>query len=383
MSARANGRGLTTGDDPSAGPRAEALLAVATEVGADVRDEPAAERLPLPEGGTIVVVGAVNLHPHDRTLAPDRLRCVQLLLPGHTVHCPGFDALRDDALRDIVALPDGRFVLSTGGQLLSVDVARGTVTPWPIDRLADLHAITLTDSRLLLANTWADELVELSTTGALLQRTSLSPRRHRRSRPIAHDRFLLGLLGSSSTDHEDHFHLNEAIIGHDGHRYALVHHVEGFRAFTHATHRLVRHGDGGVLDFDTGRAHALGLRAPHSLRAVDDGYAVLDSGRGELVQLDEAWHQRRRMTVGGWGRGLAVVGHRFLVGVSATRKRYLDSRRDPGANMVVALDIPSARRVGRRHLDHVEQVWSVRHVTHAQAEALLRMPSLRRAAEAA
>src|SRR5438067_2469448 len=64
-----------------------AVLTAAAETGADVHVESPAERLPIPAGHALAVIGAVNLHPEDRTLPPGRVRCVQLLLAGHTIHC--------------------------------------------------------------------------------------------------------------------------------------------------------------------------------------------------------------------------------------------------------------------------------------------------------
>lgn len=329
--------------------------------------------LPVTPGSALLVVGSQAWNPADRTLGRDRIRSVWVTDAGGRLrHCPFLDPLGPHGVRDLLPLGDGRLVVSNGYDLRVLDPASGAMAPWDLEDVSDLHEVRREGARILVANTQRDELVELDGEGHVRRRRDLSRFRHERARPIGHDRRLGGALGGEAT-HADHFHLNQGFAGHDGHTWVLVHHTAGYRPVTHVRQRLTGHGGGGVIDLDDGRVCPLGLRAPHSVRRLGDGYVLLDSGRGDLVRYDRRWTEVGRHPVGGWGRGAAVDEQAGVVhvGLSATRARYLRPGQDPGTNRVVAFDTASWTALGEVEVPGVEQLWSVRLVDATVADALV------------
>jgi Domain of unknown function (DUF4915) len=108
-----------------------------------------------------------------------------------------------------------------------------------------------------------------------------------------------------------------------------------------------RDGAGFVLELPSGRPVVRGLSSPHSPRLVAGRLAVCDSGRGDLVVGS------RRVSLGGWTRGVAVAETELAVGVSVPRG-------GPGQAHLAVLrrdDLRVVRRVslpGREIFDVIE-----------------------------
>jgi hypothetical protein len=334
---------------------------------------PAAEsRLPLAEDEALIVAGSQNWNQADRYLDRDQIRPLQVLTTEGVVALDRLESLGDRGIRDLVELDDDRVLVTTGADLVEIDLRDGSPAPWSMQPAGDLHELASNGTHVVVSNTAFDEIVCLDTTGAVTGRRSLSQFRHASARPIAHARPAGGLVPiGPKPPNEDSFHVNQGHLTPDGDLLAVVHHVEGFRPFTHLGQRLTRHGGGGVLDLAAGTVHRLGLRAPHSLRShPSGGYAVLDSGRAQAVRYDDDWSEMTRWSTGGWGRGLTITDDlRWFVGLSATRRRYAR----PGEsedNWVVAFD-DQGSELGRHLLPDVEQVWSVRLIDRRFADRLV------------
>lgn len=332
-------------------------------------------RLPIDSTLAILVVGAQCRRPEDR-LAIDRtdVRSLQILTRDASIIGTRFDQFDARGLRG--ATPDlirGRLILSTGEDLIVVDVNSRTFTPLAVTGIEDAHDVTvLADGGLLIANSGSDEIIEVNFAGAEIRRMSLEPFRSPRARPIDHSRRAAGALAPRLTAGRDHFHVNQAFVGGDGRRYALVHHIDGFQRISHVATRLVGHGRGGVLDLDAHRYHALRLQAPHSLRLWRDGFLVLDSGRQCVVTLDKSWYPSGSHAVPGWARGADADSNGTLwVGLSAIRRRYRNSPTRNGMNAVIALN-QHLRMVAQRELTHVDEVWAVHVVPASFAAELIR-----------
>lgn len=80
-------------------------------------------------------------------------------------------------------------------------------------------------------------------------------------------------------------------------------------------------GAGLVFSLMTGRVVASGLDMPHSPLFIDGSLLVCNSGSGELFEIDPVEPTRRLRTIdlGGFTRGLAVLGDKIFAGVSARR----------------------------------------------------------------
>ncbi len=86
-----------------------------------------------------------------------------------------------------------------------------------------------------------------------------------------------------------------------------------------------RRSDGGiVIDVETGEIVCTGLSMPHSPRLANGRLWLLNSGTGELGEVDFATKSfRPHIFCPGFGRGLAIVGRHAFVGLSKPRyKRF-------------------------------------------------------------
>ena len=355
------------------------FVALARAMGAFVEDGPGTAALPIGGDEAVLVVGSQAFNEADRSLDRADIRSLQILRAGASVSRGWFDGLGARGLRDFLPLHDGiHALLTTANDLVLHNLATNAQATWAVHDLADIHTLTAVDQSVLVASTATDQIVEIGLDGVVRKRFDLSPLRHGRAQPIAHDRVLGGAVGGTRVDDpeqfhaQDHFHANEAFIGHDGHRHAVVHHTSGYRPILHATNRLVGHGSGGVVDLDDMRAYELELVAPHSARCIPGGYAVVDSGRQRLVLTDPEWKPTGEVALPGWGRGFGidVGGTRWFVGISATRRRYLRARQTSYPNAVAV--VRDRRTVAARTITGVEQIWSVHVVPLHFAELLLR-----------
>lgn len=334
--------------------------------------------LPLESDRALIVLGSQNWNPHDRTLGRENIRPLQVATRSGVHQVRRLDTVGVHGIRDLVPIDDDRVAVTTGHDLLTLQLSTGEMQSWALPDAADLHELAVGPDGLLAANTGHDEGLILTPDGTISRRVGIATFRHAGAQPIAHSRPLGGILpGGPKPIRDDHFHLNQVAVGHDGHLLVVVHHATGYRPTVELRQRLTGHGDGAVIDLDSGEVHRLGLRAPHSLRLTrDGGYAILDSGRSEVVVYDAGWIEQRRFTTHGWGRGFAAGESHWYVGVSPTRKRYLNPGEVSGTAAVVVLDPISGALIGRWDVDGVEQIWSVQLVSERLAARLVALDDL-------
>lgn len=317
---------------------------------------------PLFPGTALIVSGAANWQVQDRYLDRDAIAPLQVVTPDGVWACEWFDQFRREGISCLLPQPDGRSVLfTTGGNLLRLRLDDGACEALAVPDLVDVHELTSVPGGVLVANTGRDEVVDIELPGgAVRDRRKLAPlrRRGRPSRP------------ASSADSIESFHLNQAF--HAGDRLmGLVHHIDGFRLFSHAHRRLTGHGSGGILDLETGWRRDLRLHAPHTVRRREHGWLVLNSGRKEMLLLTEDWERDGVVPLKGWGRGgvLSADGRIFFAGISGIRRRYAR----PGDSTwtgLEAVDMTSGDR-WRLRLPRIEQVNAVELCTQQLAEALV------------
>jgi hypothetical protein len=176
------------------------------------------------------------------------------------------------------------------GELLSYD-DQGVVSYHRIDALREPHDVAWDGRELLVVSTATNSILRLAPDGRLLSRWQAP--------------------GSG-----DAWHLNSLLIHQD-------------RVLACAFGRFRRHREwnddrsdatGVVFDMATGRDVLTGLSRPHNPRYLDGCWLVCNSRRGEVVRIDPATGGvRGRVALGGWTRGVAVLGETVLVGVSARR----------------------------------------------------------------
>ncbi len=112
------------------------------------------------------------------------------------------------------------------------------------------------------------------------------------------------------------------------------------------------HG-GVVIDVETGETILRGLAMPHSPRWYDGRLWVLNSGAGELWQVDPRQRQHQVVcTLPGYLRGLSFVGPYAVIGLSRIRERHIfgglpvQERCDHLLCAVAVVDIRNGQQVG-------------------------------------
>jgi acetolactate synthase-1/2/3 large subunit len=201
-----------------------------------------------------------------------------------------------------LAVRDGRLarlLWSSGeagsvGEILIYD-AHGVQRYWRVDELREGHDLTWEGDSLLAVSTMANSVLWLGPSGNV-ERTWKAP------------------------GEGDAWHLNSLLV-HEGHVYAAA-----FGRFD-AHREWSGNADerGLVVDLSRDRDVISGLSQPHHPRLAGGTWLICNSGRGELLALDESSHEvRGRAELGGWTRGLAITDDEVFVGVSGDRKR-----RDP------------------------------------------------------
>ncbi len=316
-------------------------------------------RLPLAEDEALVVCGGMNRRREDRFLPADTVHPVYVVTEAGAVPCAWFDHHEPKTVTSLVWLPGTQSVVyATESGLYRLSTETGSLERLAVDGLDDIHELTLAGDRLFVANTGFDEIVELSLPALkVTRRHSLGPFRGARCRPDPR----------SSTES---FHANQVVVGDDGALLALVHHCGGYRRLANTRRRLVRHGNGGVVDVATGATENLRLHGPHSLRRRNGGWVVADSGRHELLFLSPRFAIERRIKLQGWSRGLDFVsGDRIAIGISATTRRYA-RRGDRAKTGVEVVDTATGRRWWAPCSDMEKVMWVLR-CPRADAERLL------------
>ena len=179
--------------------------------------------LPLEKHKALIVTGSLMSNPYDRELTRDDVSPVQIIYDDVVRTAPFFQdfgalGISSFAFPISPSDPDTAF-FSTGNDIVSVDVNHQSNTTHTIgNTLLDVHEINFKEDRLLIANTGRDEIVIYSTNESrVCSAIPLSRFRAHSHHPAP----------ESTEQVLDHFHVNQAFSGIDGHIHALVHHVQG------------------------------------------------------------------------------------------------------------------------------------------------------------
>jgi len=245
-------------------------------------------------------------------------------------------------------------------------------TNFDIPQLKDVHEITLIDGILWLANTGYDEVVAFDITRKeVVRRVSLASFRK-------FSNVILESLRAGTDGQEiDRFHCNQVFRGLDDRLYALAHHVSGKQLLTKIAKTLIKgHGNGGVIDIETGRKIALSLKGPHSVRCVGNEYWICDSGSNKVNVYHADWTLKTRLDSAGWGRGadFSVRDNVYYVGNSAHRKRYRNRPDYNDKNVVQIFGISDKVLKGEILIpDGIEQINNLYLIPRTLGEAMIRL----------
>ncbi|MBI1335783.1 MAG: hypothetical protein GC164_02345 [Phycisphaera sp.] len=332
----------------------------------------------LPADTRLLVLGSVNQRPEDRSLPREKIEPMQLVAAQGNRGIAFFRGWGEYGLSSLAIHPRDpmRWFVSTGKDLVEVDLQTGRSKPFALTGLLDVHEMDFIDGRLWLSNTGTDEAIAVDVDSqTITQSIVLSLFRGN----VWVDHNAITDDGRQGTvEATDRFHINQVFDAMDGSLMALVHHVSGRQFMRRVASKLVKvQGTGGVLDLQTGKGHNLQLTGPHSVRVVGEEYWVCDSGRACVRVFDKNWQPLTTIPTRGWGRGAVVMevaqGDRLVaIGISATRKRYLHliPGKQQAPNMVELFDPRKHEPIASRLLDHIEQVNNLYVVTEDQAAAL-------------
>lgn len=307
----------------------------------------------------ILVLGSLNANIDDRYLNRSDIKPVQMIYNGAIKKVLFFNDWGEVGVSSMAYCLKEEPVLyvTTGPDLFEFQLGKTTtITQHKITNLKDVHEITLIDNTLWLANTGYDEVVAFDTKSReVVQRVQLK-------------RFKLknNLTSNPANDENvdwqeiDRFHCNQVFKGIHGQLYALVHHTTGKQLLTRIAKRLIKkQGDGGVIDLKTGKGIQLWLKAPHTVRIINEEYWIFDSGNGAINIYTSDWLLKTKIPTRGWGRGADISNDNslFYAGISKKRTRYRESNDVNDGNMVQVFKTHDGDCIGQINVSEgIEQI---------------------------
>lgn len=333
----------------------------------------------------VLVLGSLHATPQDRRLDRSQVRSMQAVFDGDLHPVSFFDLWGERGVISMAWHLERPMVLyvTTGTELLKVDLPKQQVVDLGVSNLLDVHELTMMGDTLWLANTQRDEVVAFDTAREqVIKRINLAEygSAPKVSANAAEDEGDDPQLVVDEREVMDEFHCNQVFQGFDGDLYVLVHYVSGnLQLVRRAARRLLKRQvrPGGVINLTTGRVIPLELKGPHTLRKVRGEYWVCDSARSKINVYDADWNLKETVSSEGWVRGADVSDSLglYYVGVSAFRRRYLilNPSVQQTPNMVRAISMETRAPVGEMVLSGVEQVTNVYVVPKRVALALIEL----------
>lgn len=331
----------------------------------------------VPDSSALLIIGSLNAMQEDREHgARSAIDPVQIVMDGRVFKCPFFSGWGELGVSSLVitCMDPLTIYLTTGSDLVELTISTDGAHRVDLDipGLKDVHEMAIFDNVLWLANTGFDEVVAVDPgTKRVLRRVGLDQFRKKSNAPFS----VLSFLGLKRE--VDRFHCNQVFEGLDGKLYVLVHHVSGRQILKRIAKKFIKtHGNGGIIELDTGRGIPLSLNGPHSVRCINGGYWVCDSGERTVNVYTSDWQLTNKLPTAGWARGadLSLEHGVYYVGISAQRKRYRDRPDYNDKNMIQVFRIADGSRLGDILIpDGIEQVNNVYLVPKSMAEALLRL----------
>jgi hypothetical protein len=174
---------------------------------------------------SLVVLGSLNAMKEDREMQRSEIIPLQIIVNGEIIPVPFFDSWGELGLSSMAWHPARPKILymSTGNDLVRIDLARQIVTAFDIENLVDIHEMTVIDNTLWIANTGTDEAIAFDLElEKEVDRVVLSK--------LSHSHAKLDHKPSDKNEElivVDKFHWNQVVEGFNKELFALVHHVTG------------------------------------------------------------------------------------------------------------------------------------------------------------
>lgn len=322
---------------------------------------------------SLVVLGAQNANVDDRFLDRKEIKTVQYFEEGKFHELTFFHDFGSLGVPSLCWDKHNKNILyfTTGDELYELDFTTKRCQKLNLQFLRDVHEIDCIDGKIWLSNTYYDELVAFDIESkSEWKRTRLQPK-------DANGENRLDVSGRGEfkfkEGQKNKFHTNQVFKGYDGSLYALIHHINGEQLFHRVAQKLIKkQGNGGVLNLANGKTHKLSLKAPHSVRLINNEYWVFDSGHAQLNVYNQAWEMTREIPMAGWGRGgvYHTEEKRFYAGVSAKRKRYLSFNEENKQKNLVQVFSANYNIVDEFEVPNVEQVNNLYFLDKEQLEAI-------------
>jgi hypothetical protein len=326
----------------------------------------------ISENKRILVIGALNVNSADRALERAEVDTLQLIDNENAITpVRFFDAWGEMGMSSMCWIPEDPYTLyiASDCEVFRFCLRNKSYVRLDIDGLGDIHEISIIDDKLWITNTRYDQIVAYDlvagTVSDWINLADFRPTEPEAPQTDQHSSVI------------DRFHCNQVFQDYQGNCHILAHALSGRQLVAKVGKVVVKISalDGGVSDITGSEKHALGLKAPHSVRLIDDNYWVFDSARFKLSVFDQQWNFIRSMDTRGFGRGGDLDSERgiYYAGVSATRKRYLGVL--PGGdaipNMVQVFDSRSYTELGCIQIPKVEQILNVYCLDRDVADKLL------------
>lgn len=316
----------------------------------------------------ILVVGSLNSHISDRELANGEVKTVQCLDSNNVfTSIPFFEKYNNEGVSSFCFENEEIVFYTTGDRLFRLDLVKKQEDEITVTNIDDIHEMSIIEGVLFLSNTTYNEAVGicLNTLKPIVRKEIVFDSNRNK---------IQDSLISEQQTKEDKFHCNQVFSGYSGSLYALVHHTQGKQLINRVKQSVVKsQGDGGVINLMTGEAIQLKLKAPHSVRLVNNQYWVFNSGHSCLSVYDKSWNFVKEIKMLGWGRGgdFSSRTKLYYAGVSATRKRYLFKYNNANRNNYIQVFNSNGDDMFSIIVPNVEQVNNLYIITDRQKELLL------------
>ena len=165
----------------------------------------------------VLVLGSLNAHIDDRTLNQSDLISAQIFENNSVLPLHYFDEW-GTGLSSLDWVPEEPHILyiTTGSDLIKLDLVKKTKEEVPIHKIKDIHEIKFINRTLWLSNTGYDEAIAYDIDKkVIIERISLSQFRTN------------SIQFKENVVTVDKFHCNQIFQGYDDQIYALVHHANG------------------------------------------------------------------------------------------------------------------------------------------------------------
>jgi hypothetical protein len=321
----------------------------------------------------LLVTGSQNANENDRYLDREQIRPVQLIIDNEVIPVPYFNEIGEFGVSSFAwdKENDGTIYFSAGETPYKLKLEEKLCQSLGISGLKDVHEIELINNELWMSNTGFDEAVSIN-----LQEQDVSQRISLKMLLENNDIDFDYTIDQKDISVVEKFHCNQITTDYNDQLIALVHHTSGTQIIRKVANKLIKNqGNGGVINLITGEYCDLKLKSPHSIRKITGNYWVFDSGNSRIHIYDKNWKLVKKIDTRGFGRGSDVLNDIVCVGISETRKRYLNliNSGEKVPNLIQFFSSSTGESLGEIVIPNIEQINNVYTIKRSMAVKLLNL----------